>query len=56
MEWGGLMELIIVFAFALGWGLLELYTLRLDRRKRAQREAGQLAGQDSPPAGRRPGP
>jgi hypothetical protein len=36
----GFMELFIVLAFALGWAILELVTLRMDKRRqeRAQRE------------------
>jgi hypothetical protein len=30
----GLMEMFVVLAFALGWGILELYTLKLDRKRR----------------------
>jgi hypothetical protein len=43
-----LMEMFVVLAFALGWGLLELYTLRLDKRRREQVE--REAGTDKPPA------
>lgn len=31
--WGGLIELVLVFAFVLGWGVLELRGVRLDKRK-----------------------
>ncbi len=34
--WGGLIELFVVFLFVVGWGVLELVTLRLDRRRRAR--------------------
>jgi hypothetical protein len=39
MEWMGLMEMFVVLAFMLGWGVLELYTLRLDKKRRARRDA-----------------
>jgi hypothetical protein len=32
------MEMFIILAFALGWGVLELVTLRLDRKRKAERE------------------
>lgn len=31
--WLGLIELFVVLMFAVAWGCLELYTLRLDRRR-----------------------
>ena len=34
--WLGLIELFVVLLFALGWGILELFTLRLDKRRKAQ--------------------
>ena len=33
------MEMFIILAFALGWGVLELVTLRLDRKRQAERRA-----------------
>ena len=33
---GGLIELFVVLTFAIGWGILELVVLRMDRRRRAQ--------------------
>jgi hypothetical protein len=30
----GLIELFVVLLFAVGWGILELMTLRMDRRRR----------------------
>lgn len=33
-----LLEMLIVFGFALGWGVLELVALRLDRKREAARE------------------
>jgi hypothetical protein len=40
VEFGGLglIEMFVVLTFALGWGVLELYTLRLDKRKAAEAE------------------
>lgn len=35
----GLIELFVVLMFAVGWGILELVTLRMDRR-RAQASRG----------------
>jgi hypothetical protein len=32
------MEMFIILAFALGWGVLELVTLRLDRKRQAERK------------------
>ena len=34
-SWLGLIELVVVLMFAVGWGVLELVALRLDRRRRA---------------------
>ena len=34
-HWGTFIELMVVLSFALGWGLLELITLRMDRRRAA---------------------
>lgn len=34
--WLGLIELFVVLLFAAAWGGLELYTLRLDRRRAEQ--------------------
>jgi hypothetical protein len=31
----GFMEMFIILAFALGWGVLEIVTLRLDRKRMA---------------------
>ena len=46
--WLGLIELFVVLLFALGWGILELFTLRLDKRPKAH---GEQAGKgDEPPA------
>jgi len=35
----GLIELFVVLAFALGWGILELLMLRRDKRKAAAEAA-----------------
>jgi hypothetical protein len=32
--WLGLIELFVVLLFAMGWGMLELVALRLDRRRK----------------------
>ncbi len=32
----GFMEMFIIFAFALGWGILELVGLRLDKKRAAE--------------------
>lgn len=45
--WLGLIELFVVLLFALGWGILELFTLRLDKRRRAQVE--RAGKSDEPP-------
>jgi hypothetical protein len=34
-HWGALVELLVVIVFAVGWGILELVTLRMDRRRKA---------------------
>jgi hypothetical protein len=42
-SWLGLIELLVVLLFALGWGILELVGLRLDRERVSapdQREDG----------------
>lgn len=38
MEFGWLVELSVVLLFAAGWGVLELYTRRLDKRRAAEAE------------------
>jgi hypothetical protein len=41
-SWLGFIELLVVMLFAVGWGILELYTLRLDRKKEeAKRRAAE---------------
>lgn len=45
-SWLGLIEMLVVLLFGVGWGILELVGLRLDRKKReaaerAAREAGE---------------
>lgn len=37
-SWLGLIELGVVLAFVLGWGVLELVGLRMDRRRREEAE------------------
>ncbi len=34
----GLIELFVVLGFALAWGVVELYCLRLDKKKAAAKE------------------
>jgi hypothetical protein len=46
--WLGLIELGVVLAFALGWAVLELVGLRLDRRRREEAERARRDGE--PPA------
>lgn len=48
------MELFAVFAFAVGWGVLELVTLRLDRKRAAEKTAREEAESEAasePPSG-----
>jgi len=45
--WLGLIEMFVVLMFALAWGCLELYTLRLDRR-RAEEEKRAAANARTP--------
>jgi len=42
-SWLGLIELLVVLLFVLGWGTVELVCLRMDRkrRQRADRAAGE---------------
>jgi hypothetical protein len=35
-HWGGLIEIFVVLMFAAGWGILELVTLRMDRRRSSE--------------------
>lgn len=35
--WAGLIELFVVLLFVVGWGILELVTLRIERRKDASK-------------------
>lgn len=50
-RWLGLIELFVVFGFVLAFGAVELYALRLDRRRAALRAAEQeSAGADRPAA------
>ena len=45
--WLGLIELFVVLAFGLGWGILELVALRIDRRRGAEKRACRAG--ESPP-------
>jgi hypothetical protein len=49
--WIGLIELGVVLAFVLGWGVLELVGLRMDKRRReaAEREGSAAATDSSDP-------
>jgi hypothetical protein len=38
LEYLGLLEFFIVIAFVLGWAILELVALRLDRKRKLQRK------------------
>lgn len=46
-EWYGLIELFVVLAFVMGWGAVELYTLRLDRRRAAEAAKTKAPGGDA---------
>jgi len=45
--WLGLIELFVVLAFALGWGIVELVALRIDRRRLTEHNQDQR--DDEPP-------
>ena len=47
-EWYGLIELFVVLSFVMAWGVVELYTLRLDKRRAAEAEKEK---QETKPAG-----
>ena len=38
-EWAGWFELVIVLAFAIGYGVIELQCRRLDRQRERDRQA-----------------
>jgi len=38
-KWMAFMEMFVVFGFALGWAVLELVALRLDKRKAKENKA-----------------
>jgi hypothetical protein len=44
------MEMFIILAFALGWGVLELVTLRLDRKRKAEQERSDREADTPDPA------
>ena len=46
-EWYGLIELFVVLAFVMAWGVVELYTLRLDKRAAAEAEKNKKAPDDN---------
>jgi hypothetical protein len=47
--WLGFLEMFIVLMFALGWGVVELVALRLDRKKREAAAQRKVAGEQAPP-------
>ena len=47
-SWLGLIELFVVLGFVLAYGAVELYALRLDRRRAAQRAAEEAAEAERP--------
>jgi hypothetical protein len=47
-KWAGFIELFVVLGFALGWLVLELVGLRMDKRRREQ--AAREDGRAEPPA------
>jgi hypothetical protein len=49
-SWLGFIEMFVVLAFALGWGVLELVALRLDKQRE---KAVKLAKGPGAPPGRR---
>ena len=48
-RWLGLIELFVVFSFLLGYGAIELYILRRDRRRAREAEEAERDGR-APPA------
>ncbi len=36
--WLGFIEMAVVFMFGIGWAIMELVGLRLDRKRKAERE------------------
>jgi len=45
-EWYGLIELFVVLAFVMAWGVVELYTLRFDKRAAAEAEKNKTKSPD----------
>ena len=44
-SWYGLIELFVVLLFVVGWAILELVTLRMDKRRaRSKSDAGHSEG------------
>jgi len=37
----GLIELAVVFGFALAWAILELYCLRLDKKRQQEKDSAE---------------
>ncbi len=55
MNWMAFFEMFVVFGFALGWAVLELVGLRLDKRRAeeaARAKQGELANAEEPGAPR----
>jgi hypothetical protein len=47
--WLGFIEMFVVLAFALGWGVVELVTLRLDKERNARRAQSETRNRPAPP-------
>lgn len=47
-KWMAFMEMFLVFGFVLGWAVLELVAMRLDKRKAKENKAADDAGDPSP--------
>jgi hypothetical protein len=50
----GLMELAMVLAFVVGWGVVELVGLRMDRRRREEAARAAASASTAPGATRHP--
>lgn len=47
-KWMAFMEMFLAFGFVLGWAVLELVAMRLDKRKAKDNEAADDSGDSSP--------
>jgi hypothetical protein len=47
--WLGLIELFVVLAFFIGWGVIELVARRYDRKREAERSAAAESSSENPP-------